>query len=179
MARLFVALDLPEETRDALMALQTGFPTARWVDADNLHLTLAFIGEVDPRQADDLDAALSGVSAPRFDLTLKGCGCFGDRSPHALWAGVEANPALDHLQAKVESALRRAGGDIERRRFTPHVTLAYLRGAGPDAAAAWVSAHGLFRDGPIPIDGFHLFESTLRRSGASYDILASYPLSSR
>ena len=178
VARLFVALALPEAAVDALMALQSGPRGARWVAADNFHLTLAFVGEADRRVAEDIDAGLSGVKAPAFPLTLSGCGVFGGRRPHALWAGVAPSPALERLQERVETALRRAGCIIAARRFTPHVTLAYTKGVGPEDAAAWVRAHNLFAFGPFPVEAFHLYESTRLAGGVVYDALADYPLSS-
>ena len=103
--RLFVAIALPDEARAALAHFASGLPGARWVDAESLHLTLRFIGEVGRGEAEDLDAALSGIYAPAFDLAFAGLGTFGnDRAQRALWAAVAANGALDHLRDKVESA---------------------------------------------------------------------------
>ena len=175
--RLFVGLDLPEAVGDDLLDLQSGPHGARWVPFDNFHLTLVFVGEVDRHGCEELDAALSHVDAPAFDMTLSGAGFYGDDRPHALWAGVAPSPALVHLQAKVEHAARRAGLKPDSRRFHPHVKLAYLKAVGPDAAAAWSAAHGLFSSGPFRVDAFHLFESRLGSEGAVYESLARYPLS--
>jgi len=178
MVRLFVALDLPEAVRDRLRLL-TGMklPGARWRQPEQMHLTLRFVGEVDHGQADDIDAALAGISAPGFELTFGGVGVFETgRRVHALWAGVERNPALEHLRAKVESAVVRAGCAPERRKFSPHVTLARLD--QPDAAklGEFLHAHGLFRLGPVPVEHFTLFSSWLGRDAAHYTPEADYPL---
>ncbi len=176
MHRLFVALSLPEGVIDALGALQTGMRGARWLPDENFHLTLAFIGETDRHGLNEIASALACVSAPRFDLRLTGCGFFGDRKPRALWVGAAPNPALAHLQSKVAVALKRAGFADEKRKFTPHVTLAYLGGAPPEAAASVCAVNGLFSAGPFPVTEFHLFESHLGSQAAHYEIVASYPL---
>jgi 2'-5' RNA ligase len=178
MVRLFVALDLPETVRHRLGALTSArLPGARWVPPENMHLTLRFVGEVDHGQADDIDAALAGISARGFSLTFEGVGVFeSGRRVHALWVGVERNPALEHLRAKVESAVVRAGCEPERRKFSPHVTLARLD--QPDAAklGGFLHDNGLFRLGPVPVEHFTLFSSRLGRDGAHYTAEADYAL---
>jgi len=177
MHRLFVAIAPPPAVIDALSDLQTGFRGARWIPDDNFHLTLAFIGETDRHGLQEAASALAGVAAPAFDLKLAGCGYFGDRKPRALWAGAVSTPALSHLQAKVDTALRRAGFLEEKRKFTPHVTLAYLNGAAKEEAELYCAEHGLFSAGPFPVDEFHLFESHLGAEAAHYEVVASYSLS--
>jgi len=178
MVRLFVALDLPETVRERLGALtQARLPGARWVPPENMHLTLRFVGEVDHGLADDIDAALAGISARGFSLTLEGIGVFeSGRRLHALWAGVERNAALEHLRAKVESAVVRTGCAPERRKFSPHVTLARLD--QPDGAklGGFLHDHGLFRLGPVAVEHFTLFSSRLGRDGAHYTAEADYAL---
>jgi len=176
MRRLFVALSLPEVVADGLTQLQSGVRGARWIPEENFHLTLSFIGETDRHGLNEVASALSGIDAPSFDIRLKGCDFFGDRKPRALWVGVETNLALARLQSKVEVALKRAGFASEKRKFTPHVTLAYLVGVTQDAAAAWCASHGLFSAGPFPAPEFHLYESHLGSECAHYEIIESYPL---
>lgn len=178
MPRLFVALSLPEIVADALTQLQSGVDGARWRPEENFHLTLAFIGETDRHGFAQAFDALATIEAPAFALTLNGAGFFGDRKPRALWAGVEPNDALDHLHAKVETSLRRAGFALERRKFKPHVTLAYIKGVPAEVAARYSAAHGLFRCGPFPVDAFHLYSSRLGAGASHYEIEASYGLSS-
>lgn len=176
MYRLFTALALPEIASDALAQLQSGVDGARWIASDNFHLTLQFIGEVDRHGLADVNSALQGAAAPSFDLTLSGCGFFGESKPRALWVGVAANPALNHLQAKLVTALSRAGFPGEKRKFVPHVTLAYLNGAAPAAVASFAASHGLFSFGPFPVGEFHLYQSHLGGEGSHYEILESYYL---
>ena len=143
MMRLFVALSLPEGVAAGLLALQGGVPGARWSTREQLHLTLRFIGEVDGRGAAAIDDALASIRAPRFTLQLKGVGEFGGKNPRALWAGVRDESPVLHLQRKIESAVQRAGIQPEERKFSPHVTLARLRGA-PVSASSPSSRRTLF-----------------------------------
>lgn len=177
MIRLFVALELPEAVRDRLTALSGGVPGARWTERENFHLTLRFIGEVENGLLGDIDGALAEVSAPGFDLFLDGIGRFGTGSrSRVLWAGVERNEALAHLNQKIERALVSIGLPAEERRYSPHVTLARLKDAPADRVGRFIADHGLFRAGPIPIRHFTLFESRPGRAGPVYRPLDDYPL---
>lgn len=178
MIRLFVGLELPPEARQRLALLAgAGIPGARWVPPANYHLTLRFIGEVPGHVAEEIDLALAGLRAPGFTLELAGLGTFakGGRDT-ALWAGVSRNPALEHLAAKVETAMQRLGLAPERRRFAPHVTLARLDNAVPEKLAAFVQAHNLFRAAPFEVAHFTLFSSRLGKEAAVYTPEVEYPL---
>jgi len=175
--RLFVGLDLPWPIREQFDRLDGGIPGARWVPEENFHLTLRFIGEVTPVQAEEIDLALATLRGKAFDVTFAGVGTFtkGGRETQ-LWVGVERNPALDHLQGKIEIALQRAGLPPERRRFTPHVTLARLDNAVPQKIAAFLQAHNLFRSDPVRFDHFTLFSSQLGKEAAVYTAEVDYKL---
>jgi RNA 2',3'-cyclic 3'-phosphodiesterase len=175
--RLFVALDLPWELRERLAALGGGVPGARWVPAENLHLTLRFIGELPPFRAEEVDHALAALRARHFPLTLAGIGTFAKAGREtALWVGVERNARLEHLQGKIETALQRAGLEPERRRFAPHVSLARLDNAVPDKLAAFVQRHNLFRTEPFEVEHFTLFSSRLGKEQAAYEAEVEYAL---
>ncbi len=177
--RLFVALNLPTSLRTRLSWMAGGLPGARWVPPENYHLTLRFIGELPGFRAEEVDLALAGLQAPGFALQLAGVGTFEKAGRvNALWIGAVRNPQLDHLQAKVETALQRAGLDRERRRFVPHVTLARMDGVPEAKVAAWVQGHNLFRSEPVPVEHFTLFSSRLGKEQAVYEPEVEYPLSS-
>jgi len=177
MIRLFAGLDLPDPIRARLAMLAGGLPGARWVPAENYHLTLRFVGEVQGWKADEIDSALAGITARGFELVLAGLGCFEKgRRAHALWVGVEKNPALMLLQGKIETALQRVGLEPERRKFTPHVAIARLDNPGETRLTAFIQAHNLFRTPPMAVDHFSLFSSRLGREGARYEIEADYAL---
>jgi RNA 2',3'-cyclic 3'-phosphodiesterase len=173
MLRLFVGIALPPELRLRLSMMAAGVPGAKWVDPGNYHLTLRFIGEVDEGQAADIDDALARIRAPRFEVTLASVGHFGLRM---LWVGIERNAALQHLHEKVDSALHRLGFEAEERRYTPHVTLARLKGVSETRLQDYVSAHALFRAAPFTVDRFSLVASYLTKSAAIYEDQADYPL---
>ena len=126
----------------------------------------------------DVDDMLADVKFPPFDLALEGTGSFGRGSRQSVWAGVHPSPSLLTLQQKVETACRRAGVSVEARRFTPHVTVGYLRHASDADVSAWRAAHNLFSTPRFDVDAFSLFLSTPTRNGAVYESLADYPLSS-
>lgn len=173
--RLFVALRPPEDVADALLDTMEGIPGARWQDADNLHVTLRFAGEVDRHMAADLHTALEGVVFSPFPIAIAGVGHFeGNRRARAIWARIAPNAALDELQMRIETACRRAGLPAETRKFTPHITLARLNsGSGP--IGDWLYANGRLKLGPWQVDGFSLFESDLTSNGAIYSEVTKFP----
>jgi 2'-5' RNA ligase len=177
MIRLFVAIDLPQTVRRELRQLCAGVPGAKWLAADQFHLTLRFIGSVDGAVFADIAYALAAISMPALDLRCAGVGSWGDKSrAHLLWAGIEPNAALDNLQAKIESTLVRAGIAPERRNFHPHVTLARLKGAPTGRIAEFLTHHGGFATASFVADQFTLYSSFLGHGGAIHRVEAVYPL---
>jgi len=166
--RLFAGIALPDEVARSLAALQAGVPGARWQTREQLHLTLRFIGEVDERDRAAIDDALATISAPTFSLELKGVGSFGGRRPHALWAGVAVDDALLHLQRKIESALQRIGLEADGRKYTPHVSLAKLKGTQNGHVVDFLTDHALYASEPFAVNGFILYSSLLTPNGSIY-----------
>jgi 2'-5' RNA ligase len=175
--RLFVALVLPDSLRASLTSLAGGIPGARWVPAQNLHLTLRFIGEVQSWQAQEIDDSLAAVRTRAFELSVAGVGTFeqGGRVT-TLWAKVERNDRLSHLQQKIETALQRAGLPPERRRFAPHITLARVDQVPEAKVVRWVQAHSLFRAAPVQVEHFTLFSSQLGKEFSVYTPEVDYAL---
>jgi 2'-5' RNA ligase len=178
--RLFIAIRPPEPVRDRLLDSMEALDGARWVDEDNLHLTLRFVGEVERPAANALAEALGRIEAPRFALRVAGVGAF-DRSrrhqsyPHAVWARVPPSEPLERLRQKVEHACELAGLGRETRKFTPHITLARTdRAAEP--VAGWLATWEGLAAGPWTVEAFSLFESHLGRTGAHYEEVARYAL---
>ena len=175
--RLFVGLDLPSPTRAALAGLRRGIPGARWIDPEELHLTLAFIGEVDGAAARDIAASLATLHAPAFAVGIAGVGHFGSlRRARAVWAGIVPCPPLGRLRQAVCRRLELAGMRLERRRFQPHVTLARIRGETGHHLADFMAEHSLLRLPEFAVESVTLFESHLRPEGATYRALAGFAL---
>jgi 2'-5' RNA ligase len=176
LPRLFVALRPPVAVRDVLIDTMDGVAAARWQDDAQLHLTLRYIGETDPRVADDLVDALGRIDAPRFELAVRGVGYFERKGqPTALWAGVAPDAALDTLQKKVERVCQSVGLEAEHRKFTPHITLARLNSAaGP--VAPWLAQHSRLAAPAWPVDSVRLYESTLTPGGSQYDPVVEWRL---
>ncbi|CAG4914382.1 unnamed protein product [Acidocella sp. C78] len=175
--RLFIALDLPWEIRQTLAGFAFNLPGARWVPAQNMHITLRFIGETGRIEAEEIDHALAAIRAPGFPLTLAGAGWFekGGRAT-SLWIGVERSAALLHLQTKIETALRRIGLAPERRRYAPHVTLARMDLPVGPRFAEFVQSHNLYRSPPIGVEHMTLFSSQLSDDHPAYTAEVEYPL---
>lgn len=174
--RLFVALSIPEPVAQSLLLIQGGVPGARWQTRDQLHMTLRFIGEVGGPEAAAIGDALAGIDAPAFDLELYGVGQFGNRQPKALWAGAHPEPALDHLQRKVDAAIRRVGQPQDAYKFTPHVTVARLRHPDEGKMVDWLKYHALYTSARFAVDGFGLYSSKLTGDGSIYRLEQDYPL---
>ncbi|KAA0969709.1 RNA 2',3'-cyclic phosphodiesterase [Aureimonas fodinaquatilis] len=176
MPRLFTALEIPRDAALSLSFLAGGLPSARWIDPENYHLTLRFIGDVDSRTADELVAVLDRIRQPAFQLELRGVDAFGSKKPHSVYAGVNANGALDMLQADIDKACRRVGLPPDTRRFTPHVTLARLRHAKGEEVARYLSASGGFRTAPFAVTRFVLFSAKDSVGGGPYVREEVFPL---
>src|SRR6266700_3645661 len=139
MPRLFTGFPIPAPIGGALASLRGGLSGARWIEPEDYHVTLRFFGDVDGGMARAIDADLADLAQGGLTLALDEIGVFGRQRPHALIARVKPSPALTCLQTAQEMLARRNGLPPEPRKFTPHVTLARLRGVEPQAVANWLS----------------------------------------
>ena len=176
MPRLFTALELPGEVAERLAGLRGKLEGARWVDPENFHITLRFIGDVDDTLANDFADQLARINGQPFELALDGLGSFGGRSPRSLWAGVAPSETLTGLQRSHERAAVAVGLAPEQRNFKPHVTLARIRRGKASAMAAYLENHGAFLSARFAVDRFVLFSSRPSMGGGPYVLEAVYPL---
>lgn len=179
MVRLFSALPVPFEVAEVLKRRQSGLPGAKWRTSEQLHITLAFYGEVSERAADDLASELERVAGGgSFDVVLKGVGAFGDaHRSHTLWAGLEASERLTVLAGRCRAAADCTGIVLERREYRPHLTLAYLKPqTNPDRVGAWITGHNLLHSPPLRMDRFGLYSSVLTPDGSTYALEREYLL---
>jgi len=175
MHRLFVALKPPPPMRDALLGAMGGVAHARWQTAEQLHLTLRFIGEVDRHRAEDIAAALGGVHHPGFALSLARFGQFDRKGrTDALWIGITPDEPVRQLHNKIDRALQRVGIAPDQRAFLPHITIARLGRTAGDVGRFMELA--VVPQAAAQFNEFCLYESQLGTDGSSYSIIARYPL---
>lgn len=170
MVRLFVAIEIPQQIKDDLTRFTKEVPCARWVPAEQNHLTLRFIGEVEPKDLAAIRQALGKLRFPRFPLELCGVGHFppGHRPPRVLWIGVAESRVLLELQKEVELSLLEVGIPPDERPFSPHLTLARLNEPHRymAAVAQFEQRHLALSYPAFEVVEVVLFSSVLTRDGA-------------
>jgi RNA 2',3'-cyclic 3'-phosphodiesterase len=194
--RSFIAIELPAEVRQRLneiivqmqeRCLHTGGEAARkavrWVPADNIHLTLKFLGEVSVSNLQELARMLKVETSHYipFTIQVKGIGAFPNiRRPRVIWVGSEAPPALAALQQAIETETRALGYPTEDREFSPHLTIGRVsQNASPVEISAISKALTGYETSPmgeIMVDQVQLFRSDLRPTGAIYTSLYEFRL---
>ena len=175
MPRLFIAIDLPEDIKEGISPLCTGLPGARWVRDEQLHLTLRFLGDVDHSLFSELYSGLDEVRTKPFPLHIKGLGVFpSGRKPRVLWVGLKKSAPLIELRKKVDSVMRHLDIPLERKRFSPHITIArFSKPPGP-RLGDYLVGNNLFRQPPFRVNSFRLYSSILRPEGAIHNCEAEY-----
>ena len=179
--RLFVALEIPQEVRKNLAGLLKGLraisPQTKWVRAENLHLTLKFIGEVPEANLAGIRSALAvAKSDAPVRLEARGLGFFPNpRHPRVLWAGIESSPNLKTLAEGIGLALEKVGIAREKRAFSPHLTLARFEPSRlEEKLRAAIEEKSSVEFGEVFATQFHLIESKLKPAGAEYTTVESF-----
>lgn len=144
----------------------------RWLPAEQLHLTMSFLGEVAEAAAAELRAQLSSVQVPPFFLPLQGVGSFQScGKPSVVWVGVgRGHPHLFALHKKVQDAVLRAGLEPDLRPFHPHSTVGRARDLSRQALQPFLKRHHEEEFGMFRVDGFTLFSSVLSAEGSTYQV---------
>ena len=176
MPRLFTGLEIPPAIADGLAMQRGGLPGARWIDPENYHLTLRFIGDIDDALAREIAFMLGQVKRRSFELRFDGLSSFGGRRPRAVIAAIPALTPLVELQAEHERIMQRVGLEPEGRKFSPHVTLARLRESSSRQVADYLAARGPLSFLSFPVERFVLFSSRASVGGGPYVVEAAYPL---
>ena len=176
MPRLFSALELPEMVRTHLSLLRGEIGGARWMPADNLHITLRFFGDVSDAVADELAGHLDAIIADPVPVEIAGTGTFGGQGETVIHAAVKADPALLALQKTHERIARLAGLGSPEHPFKPHVTLARVRHARPSMVARFLAETGALRIAPFIAPRFVLLSSRPGRGGGPYALEAAVDL---
>lgn len=183
--RIFIALNLNKKERQRVLRaarpLRDEELPVRWVEEDNLHLTLKFLGEVRAERVPAVEEAMArvGEGTAAFTLTLGGFGAFPTiRRPRVLWLGADASPALRCLKQDLEWGLTDCGFEAETRAFHPHMTLG--RADPTDGAGAFRGLDSLVAamdfSALIPVRSVDLMRTVLSREGARYTRLSSAKL---
>lgn len=177
MIRAFLAIEVPEEYRRGLAAVQEALKKSgadvKWVTPGNIHLTLKFFGDVTPAQIEAIAAAAGQVAAatPCLELRADGMGTFpGPKNPRVIWLGLTGQTdALANLVQELEQAFAALGFPPENRPFTPHLTLGRVRSSrGREALCGLIQSLALPPFQVFTVTQMVLFQSTLRPSGALY-----------
>jgi RNA 2',3'-cyclic 3'-phosphodiesterase len=176
MPRLFTGLELPAAVVGQLALMRGGIVGARWLEPDDYHITLRFIGDIDARTASDIAETLGEIRRPRVRVRFEELSWFGGDKPRAIVAKVKADPALMDLQAEHERRLRRIGIEPETRKYTPHVTLARLRGVRQASVASYLAERGALMADSFKAERFVLYSARERSGGGPYVVEAAYPL---
>ncbi len=176
MPRLFTAIEIPYSVMSSLMLAKGKFAGARWIDPQNYHITLGFIGDIDYRTANEIANRLATIEVPGFEISLYGLGVFGAKNPKSIYAKVRQNHALTNLHSVLERQLRRIGLDGDNRKFVPHVAIARLRGARDRDVARYLSDHGGFLSPSFTVERFVLMSSKDMVGGGPYVVEECYDL---
>ena len=172
--RAFVAVDLPQSLRQNLEVVQEGLP-GRHVSGENLHLTLAFLGDVDAGRVQALAEALEGLRLDAPMLRVSGLDLFGGKRPNLCFAAIETNEELSSARRILMRVCRQVGIDLRRERFRPHVTLSrFGRELGAREEERLAGRLGVIRLPEARAERFSLYRSELRPEGPVYRILAQF-----
>ncbi len=183
--RLFVGITIPKKQRAridrAVRELREDGLPVRWIDPDNFHITLKFLGEVRREAIPQIETALSrvGRSTTAFTTAFDGFGAFPTvRRPNVLWVGVDASPEFRCMKQDLEWALSEVGFETETRAFRPHITVGRAReegGAGAFRDLDTRLADLSFSD-EIRVHALDLMRSHLSPAGASYSVVSTTKL---
>ncbi|MBY0381130.1 MAG: RNA 2',3'-cyclic phosphodiesterase [Xanthobacteraceae bacterium] len=177
MPRLFTGLEIPPDICQSLAMLRGGLPGARWIEPENYHVTLRFIGDIDDYIAQEIAARLERVNRKPFEVTIRGLDSFGGKKPREVVACVVPSRPLIELKAELERLMQRFGLEPEGRKFVPHVTLARLRDASSRDVADYLSVRGYFPSKTFMASRFALFSSRASIGGGPYIVEDAYALS--
>jgi 2'-5' RNA ligase len=175
--RLFIAIELPDDIKLALGRLRMEIPGARWVPEEQMHLTLAFLGEVEETTAEQLTGKLASIQLTGFELRFSRTGCFPNRQrPRVLWVGLEPEQRLIDLVVKIRAAVLSCGLFQEEHPYSPHITMARFKQLPSREFVAFLDQHKKLKSPPFSVREFTLFQSRLTPHGAVHIPIKIFPL---
>lgn len=178
MRRLFTAIDIPDEIRDEICGLHRNISGLKWIPSGQIHMTLRFIGETDDEQFNLIKKALDNIRHKQFSLTISDIGFFPDiKHPNIFWMGTGQSQELDELKNDIDKILfETIGLPPEERAFTPHITLARIKGVDEKFLHIFSSEFNMFKNHKIQINEFILYSSKLIPEGAIHQKEKNYKL---
>ncbi|BAT20029.1 RNA 2',3'-cyclic phosphodiesterase [Asaia bogorensis] len=175
--RLFTALDLASEHKRLLSSLRRPIAGVTWHPPETYHLTLRFIGDIRSRpMMEELDHTLAAITTTPVQIEPSGVGIATQGTRSRLWAGVAPSSSLMTLQGKIDTALRRCGLALEKKRFMPHITLGVFDGDPGAEVIRWIQGNNLMRGKPVMTEHFVLFRSHRGGDTPHYETCAEYAL---
>ena len=186
--RCFIAINIDEQIRKALGDLQKELQSkvdirkgdVKWVNPENIHLTLKFLGEIKDEQVVEVCNITKDVASRynSFDLEVKKVGSFGGKSARVLWVGAGENcKSLLDLQQELELNLDEAGWPMENRKFAAHLTLCRIRNVKAGFKLAKLAdEYTDYSLGTTAADSVTVYQSQLTQQGPVYTILGNYEL---
>ncbi len=182
--RTFIAIPIPESCLEMLAQMQRHLKASKavisWTRISSIHLTLKFLGEIDPAIIPQMTESLEVISkqAQPFDLRLTGLGCFpNEKNPRIIWCGIQGDTdVLSRLQAGVETVCDGFGFPPENRPFRPHLTLGRVKGRINLKALAGSIGKGSDLECGFRAESFNIYKSVLKPDGAVYTVLETIAL---
>lgn len=176
MLRLFIAIDIPDDIRTLMCGMGGSIPGARAVPADQLHLTLKFLGDTDSGLLPDIREALASIDFAPFTIHLQRVGHFPPRgNPRVIWAGIEPLADVTRLRNAIEKSLAEIGIERDHRKFSAHVTLARLKNSPLNRVTQFLAGNSFFATPSFTVSEFLLYSSSLSARGAAHSVLAAFP----
>ncbi len=177
MPRIFFGLELPSEIKERLLNVRVSVPGAKWQTAEQLHITLLFLGGVEESRLEAVVDSARAIRPTPFELEVSGLGCFGQsRRPRNLWAGVKPEAPVAAIHEALGLRMEKLGFEAERRSFLPHITLARFK-RQPGSVERLLAEQGAYVFGQFAVTEFALFDSKPGPAGSEYSVIERFPLS--
>lgn len=176
LLRTFICIELPAPVKDDLSRLQQALKRidakVSWVKPENIHLTLKFLGDVQKSDIPLISSCVERVagSIPRFEIELSGTGCFPSvKNPRVFWVGLSRiPPELAELHQGIENGLNAEGFPLEKKEFSPHLTLGRAREPKSSSLVGQALVSARFESNSFMVTQVIVMRSVLSSSGSIY-----------
>lgn len=176
MNSIFIAVSIPPGISQTLQRLTHGISNTEWVEKENLHITLRYIGKIQGFQLHDIAEALQDIQAKPISLKIKGMGHFIKKRGITLYAQIDNSSSLTPLKNMVDKKLGEVGFPKSRSHYIPHITIGYYKGKNNETVAHFLEANSFFETETFEIKSFKIFSSHKSLKRRIYTEEASFPL---